>query len=1253
MMEETSGNMLSVLLIHTTVVLTVAAQINLTPYGHATQSSVTHKSGPQNALKPPVSNEWGFDKCTHTVHGHKTAWWMFEFDAENTYITDIEIFYREKFANRMDGFKLYVTNTSTIPPDGYLCYEDPDPGFPNITQTIPCNQLGKYVIYYDIKGDENYGPIVELCYVSINGCRKNLWGRNCTQPCSENCIENHCYPGNGSCVWGCKDINCLNDVCDKDTLICTEGCKGGRTGRYCNKYAKYFGDSEMTVKCTPEIYKVYPSSGPLRGGTMLTISGKYIGNIKDKISVDIGGVRCHNVTVETPNLNLTCVTGKSNTNHMIQTKGIFVTVNANIFNDTNTTYFSYQNSTILEFSPTKSFISGNTTVTIKGPNIGFEGQNRYNISFCDMYNCIECSAFPDTLSSNYTKCKTGKSSRTRNMTRLQVIIDDLTMLHFKRTFRYLPDPKFNTFNRSPKSQLSGGATFTVRGEGFTNVEEVTVERMDKHCDVPEDTLAVCKTPQKLGNQPNNQTVYVHFDDVTLPVTIEYVEDPTFEKFPDVYEYDKESSIQIKGRNILNGARLEDYRIHVGLDGSCLLTDIDMQLIICFPPKSVPRTNKTDVNTVHVIVDVGNIKAYIGDLQYKADSNILAITVGMLTAALVTAVVIGGFIIRKKKKRTTKEYRMELLTREEMIREASREEFADAQMSIRDIKSDLVTSRVPFCNYQTYILHQLFPNQDMTTNILLQDLEITDDRQTVLKSAMDKLETLLTNKIFLKSLIQTLDRPNMITMQEKAHFSSVLSISLLGNMRLFFDLIHCLLTDMIRSLTKKQQKLLFRRFDSIAMRLMVNWLQIGLYRQLTSHSGMQLFMLYKAVQTTVEIGPIDALTGNSKNTIAEEKLLKMRSEHQTMTLQIDLNGNSDQHYPVNVLDCDTISQVKQKCCAQIYKNKPASEIPHINELSLEWQNGTAGKLSLNDIDNTSERNNGLVSLNTLKHYMVTDNSRMTLMYRQHDEEDAYVSLSRFGTESVRSEDIALLVQKKGDDEEPETHKWHLSNLPDDVKSTQEVVYGDIFLNRLFQTKLLLADYIDSTFEGLEDQQSLSISIRYFFCMLDRFGKDYKIDSEVLQSWKNECYATRIWAPLIGKPDILFDVNVPGHVEPCLDILRQVVMESFTQTAQEVNKESPTQKLLFHKDILRYRDLIDPFFARVMPVTDQEFWSEIDEMSKRQKADLKFSRQSTLDQLYQLFIVKYRREIIDDLEDMEESKDLKEEVIDLMEETSSDS
>lgn len=73
----------------------------------------------------------------------------------------------------MAGFELYITNTSTIPPNGYRCYKDPGPGLPSIIQTIPCNHLGKYVIYYDTTGsihdNVRFAPIVELCYVALNG----------------------------------------------------------------------------------------------------------------------------------------------------------------------------------------------------------------------------------------------------------------------------------------------------------------------------------------------------------------------------------------------------------------------------------------------------------------------------------------------------------------------------------------------------------------------------------------------------------------------------------------------------------------------------------------------------------------------------------------------------------------------------------------------------------------------------------------------------------------------------------------------------------------------------------------------------------------------------------------------------------------------------------------------------------------------------------------------------------------------------
>ncbi|OPL33667.1 hypothetical protein AM593_01892, partial [Mytilus galloprovincialis] len=140
---------------------------------------------------------------------------------------------------------------------------------------------------------------------------------------------------------------------------------------------------------------------------------------------------------------------------------------------------------ILDFSPKNGIQYGDTTITIKGSDIGFEGQKRYKISFYDETFPIECSCkcffdystFEDITSENRIKCKTGKSDGDRNMSRLQVVIDDLTVLSLNRTFKYLPDPTFSLSNKSTKAQQSGGATFTIQGEGFNNVGQITVERV--------------------------------------------------------------------------------------------------------------------------------------------------------------------------------------------------------------------------------------------------------------------------------------------------------------------------------------------------------------------------------------------------------------------------------------------------------------------------------------------------------------------------------------------------------------------------------------------------------------------------------------------------------------------------------------------------------------------------------------------------------------------------------------------------------
>ena len=69
-----------------------------------------------------------------------------------------------------------------------------------------------------------------------SGCYKGWWDSSCSKPCPPTCVERHCYPGNGDCVWDCNPGNsCLNGICDTATGKCTQGCKTGLSGDYCGK----------------------------------------------------------------------------------------------------------------------------------------------------------------------------------------------------------------------------------------------------------------------------------------------------------------------------------------------------------------------------------------------------------------------------------------------------------------------------------------------------------------------------------------------------------------------------------------------------------------------------------------------------------------------------------------------------------------------------------------------------------------------------------------------------------------------------------------------------------------------------------------------------------------------------------------------------------------------------------------------------------------------------------------------------------
>ena len=98
--------------------------------------------------------------------------------SDNKTMSHLNIVYLSYFAggNRLAGYSLFVSNSSTSKTDGYLCYHHTGTTLPDVFQNVTCNHLGQYVIFYNERKKLGNNPagysnevLIELCNVEVNG----------------------------------------------------------------------------------------------------------------------------------------------------------------------------------------------------------------------------------------------------------------------------------------------------------------------------------------------------------------------------------------------------------------------------------------------------------------------------------------------------------------------------------------------------------------------------------------------------------------------------------------------------------------------------------------------------------------------------------------------------------------------------------------------------------------------------------------------------------------------------------------------------------------------------------------------------------------------------------------------------------------------------------------------------------------------------------------------------------------------------
>ena len=171
-----------------------------------------------------------------------------------------------------------------------------------------------------------------------------------------------------------------------------------------------------------------------------------------------------------------------------------------------------------------------------------------------------------------------------------------------------------------------------------------------------------------------------------------------------------------------------------------------------------------------------------------------------------------------------------------------------------------------------------------------------------------------------------------------------------------------------------------------------------------------------------------------------------------------------------------------------------------------------------------------------------------------------------------------------------HNYHLVRPVEDSSNTSTILskearternYGthkaipEIFLTRLLSTKGTVQKFVDDFFRTiLSPNDGLPPAVKWLFDMLDESARAHGInDTEVIHAWKSNCLPFRFWVNFIKNPDFIFDINKTPTVDACLSVIAQTFIDSCSTTEHRLGKDSPSNKLLFAKDISRYRSQVN--------------------------------------------------------------------------------
>ncbi|XP_015248304.1 PREDICTED: plexin-C1-like [Cyprinodon variegatus] len=802
------------------------------------------------------------------------------------------------------------------------------------------------------------------------------------------------------------------------------------------------------------------------------------------------------------------------------------------------------------------------------------------------------------------------STETKGIVKVCVLLPDGSC-HGNSEIRYQSSP-ICTDVKPPSSWRSGKRKITLFGTNLDLVEGIT------HADTKDEVIPLMnrsfqkltyETPEETNPAVSSSTVFLKVANKTLNCRKEivYYPDPEFTSFT---AFKEGEYIRIRIEKKADKLEMEQEELKIwGIQGENK-----------YPCIKKKRENKTEAFICEIEglqnSDIEQIEIKYGEklVTLNKPSQVLLLLTCLMILLIPIVIVVAFVIYKRQQKQLTVRMNRFMEDLELDIRNDIRQGFIDLQTEKADLMENVGT--IPFLDYKHFASRILFPENDTLITMC-----ITDIGQDVVKVELDEgcqtFSKLIQDQLFLTTMVHALEEQKSFTIKDKCTLASLLTVALHSNLSYLTEVMEVLLRDLMQQNSNAQPKLLLRRTESTVEKLLTNWVSVCLYGFLRESVGQHLFLLVSALTQQISKGPVDCVTGKALYTLSEDWLLWQAQDFTPLKLKVlfavGSDGEVSEPLEVDALSCDTVEQLKEKIL-NTFKSKFG--FPYntpVRDVCIELEKG-GSFFPLQEVDAGSEVIGEVTKLNTLRHYKIDDGATIKVLSTK-----THPPLSPQGS-----------VQ---DDENFCGKYFHLID-PDVVEEQgrnperKKLKLKEVYLTKLLSTKVAVHSYVENLFRSIwgMSQSRAPLAIKYFFDFLDAQAENMKItDPDVRHIWKTNSLPLRFWINILKNPQFVFDMEKTPHVDGCLSVIAQAFMDSFSLSETQLGKHAPTNKLLYAKDIPKFKQEVKAYYKQIREqpeVSDAEFRDFLQGESKKHEGE--FNEAAALKKLYE-FVQRYFEQI----------------------------